>query len=78
MSVNKDKIILKDDVQETLQEYLLNQRYENKSLFLAAENGSGQYENDVHIILNPGKNFQAHKWIVKEYTSVIFNNKKTL
>ena len=45
-------------------------------MFLAIENDSGQYENDVHIVLNPGKKFQARKWIVEEYTSVIFNNEK--
>ena len=30
----------------------------------------------MHVILNPGKKFQACKWIVEEYTLVIFDDEK--
>ena len=73
---NKYEMVLKDGAQETLQSCILKQKHNDTSLFLAIENGSGKELNNALVVINPAKKFQARKWIVEEYQSVIYNDER--
>ena len=65
----KDMVKFKDD------DYLLGQllkevNYNNCLLFLAAEQGAGRYENDMHIVVNPRVKVKAKQWILDVHPKV--------
>jgi len=56
-NVNKHEIIMKNGIQETLKTCILKQEHNGIKLFLAIETGSGQSENDTHVVINPEVKF---------------------
>ena len=54
-------------------DYLLTIEMNRKSLFLAAEQGSSKYSNDILVIPNPKCKYNAREWISNTYSKL---NKK--
>ena len=62
--------------QVTLEEYLMKLNHANHNYFLAAEQGSGKYENHVTVIINPKKITKAKQWLMNNYPTLNFEEKK--
>ena len=63
----KDEVMYDDSTTVTLEKALMDAKVKENKLFLAAEQGSGKYENDVTVILNPKMKVEAWKWLTEEY-----------
>jgi len=75
-NADKNEIVTKDGIQESLQSCLLKQEHNETKLFLAIENGSGKEQNNALVVINPAKKYQARKWIVEEYPAIIYKDER--
>jgi len=63
----KDEVRYDDEQSVTLEKALMDETSNGHNLFLAAEQGSGKFENDVTVIINPRVKVEAWKWLSEEY-----------
>ena len=63
----KDEVRYDDEQSVTLEQALMDEKSNGHNLFLAAEQGSGKFENDVTVIINPRVKVEAWKWLSEEY-----------
>ena len=45
----------------------MDAKVKDNKLFLAAEQGSGKYENDVTVMINPKTKVEVWKWLAEEH-----------
>jgi len=62
-----DEVMYENNESVTLEKALMDEKINGHNLFLAAEQGSGKFENDVTVIINPRMKVEAWKWLSEEY-----------
>ena len=75
-----DDIIYADEKHYYLEDYILDAKYNDQLLFLAAEPGSGGYGNNLQVVLNPSMKCKAREWLVEVCPTILFtfaNDNKT-
>ena len=72
----KERVFIESRRHERLETVLIKQQHNGVRLFLAAEQGSGRYENSVTIVINPKAINKAKQWIANEYLKLNFEEDK--
>jgi len=72
----KELILVSSRCHERLETVLMKANYNNNRLFLAAEQGSGQYANSVTVVINPRMINKAKEWIANEYPKLQFQDEQ--
>ena len=73
MSLTDDYVLLKETRSyQKLEKYLMGLKVNNDQLFLAAEQGSGKFEDNVTVVINPRTASQSRKWLAIDSKEINF------
>ena len=72
----KEPVLVSSRRHERLETAIMKANYNGHRLFLAAEQGSGTYENSVTVVINPSMINKAKEWIANEYHKLDFKEEK--
>ena len=72
----KERVLVSSRRHERLETVIMKANYNGSRLFLAAEQGSGKYENSVTVIINPRMINKAKEWIANEYLKLDFKEEQ--
>jgi len=76
--VSVNELILHDNKEYVLEDFIMEQVDQEQKLFLAVEQSYSKYGHSVKVILNPKMKNKARKWIVEVYPQVIFQQPKEI
>ena len=53
-------------------------KYNGEQLFLAAEQGSGKFEDNITVVINPRTASKSRRWLAIDSKALIFKNGKSI
>jgi len=72
----KELILVSNKCHERLETVIMKANHNGSRLFLAAEQGSGQYKNSVTVVINPRMINKAKEWIANQYPKLEFREEQ--
>ena len=75
----KDMVLVEENTSyRKLEKHLMMLKHNGEQLFLAAEQGSGKFEDNITVVINPRTASKSRRWLAIDSKALIFKDGKSI